>query len=1073
MVRFALRNPYAVVVMVLAIIIIGVTAIGRIPTDILPIFKTAAVQILTFYPGMPTETVERDITNRLERWTSQANGIARQESKSIIGVSIVKDYFRPDIDPNTAMSQVSSLAISDLYYLPPGTIPPMVMPFDPTATIPLALLSVSSDSLDEKQLYDIAYFSIRNQLSGISGVIAPAVYGGKLRRILVYLDPDKLRGHGLAPTDVSKALRNSNVFIPTGQAKIGDLDYQITANGMPAAVEEINNFPIKVENGAPVFVKDIGTVKDTFAIQTNVVHVDAKRQVYIPIYRQPGANTIQAVEGVKDAIARILTRVPPGVKLDVIFDQSHYVRESITSLENEGLLGALLASFMILIFIGSFRSMAIIFLSIPLSVLFAFIGFYFTGDTINAMTLGGLALAVGRLVDDSIVVLENTHRHLHMGKSALRAAREAAEEVAMPVLVSTITTIIVFFPVVFLYGMGKYLFTPLALSVAFAMAASYVMAMTVVPVAMAVLYRRRRGEVVIGEATAGGLHDEADWSEELSHEEEDKRRGVFAYFERGFEAVRRSYEKVLAWALVNRGKVVTTAILGFAGTLALYPLLGNELFPPVDAGQFMIRVRGQSGTRIEKMEQTVNEIEAALREEIPERDRETIISNTGVLNDWPAAYTPNSGAQDAFINVQLSPARARSAQSYVAKLRADLPERFPGIEFNYDTGGLLTAALNFGLPSPINIQVEGNDLRTSRDIAEKIKALVEAVAGTADVRIQQRLDYPQLDVTVDRVKAAYVGLTQQDVLKNATSALNSSISFDPAFWIDDRNGNHYFLGVQYPEDQIKSRETLENIPVTGQGQDTPILLRNIADFKRSTGALETNHVNIVRVIDLYANVQGRDIGSVAGEIQQSINSLEVPSGYRIQMRGEVSSMKESFQSLTFGLALAAMLVYLVMVAQFRSFLDPFIIMFAVPLGLIGVIWMLLLTGTTLNIQSFMGTIFMVGIAVSNSILLVEFANRLMRDGLPMREAVVRASGIRLRPIVMTSLAAILGLFPMGFLAGRGAEANVPLARAVIGGLTVSTILTLVVVPVLFTLLKRDRTATNVADEIDLREIGEG
>ena len=1073
MVRFALRNPYAVVVMVLAIIIIGITAIGRIPTDILPIFKTAAVQILTFYPGMPTETVERDITNRLERWTSQANGIARQESKSIIGVSIVKDYFRPDIDPNTAMSQVSSLAISDMYYLPPGTIPPMVMPFDPTATIPLALLSVSSDTLDEKQLYDIAYFSIRNQLSGISGVIAPAVYGGKLRRILVYLDPDKLRGHGLAPTDVSKALRNSNVFIPTGQAKIGDLDYQITANGMPAAVEEINNFPMKVENGAPVFVKDIGTVKDAFAIQTNVVHVDGKRQVYIPIYRQPGANTIQAVEGVKDAIARILTRVPQGVKLDVIFDQSHYVRESITSLENEGLLGALLASFMILIFIGSFRSMVIIFLSIPLSVLGAFIGFYFTGDTINAMTLGGLALAVGRLLDDSIVVLENTHRHLHMGKSALKAARDAAEEVAMPVLVSTITTIVVFFPVIFLYGVGKYLFTPLALSVAFAMVASYVIAMTVVPVAMAVLYRRR-GALGIGVATASaGSHDEEDWSEEISHEEGGKRRGVFSFFERGFEAVRRGYERVLGWALVNRGKVVTTAILGFAGTLALYPFLGNELFPPVDAGQFMIRVRGQSGTRIEKMEQTVNEIEAALQEEIPERDRKTIISNLGVLNDWPAAYTPNSGAQDAFINVQLSPERTAGAQSYVVKLRADLPERFPGIEFAYDTGGLLTAALNFGLPSPINIQVEGNDLRTSLGIAEKIKSVVETVPGTVDVRIQQRLDYPQLDVTVDRVKAAYVGLTQQDVLKNATSALNSSISFDPAFWIDDKNGNHYFLGVQYPEDQIKSRETLENIPVTGQGQDTPILLRNIADFKRSTGALETNHVNIVRVIDLYANVQGRDIGSVAGEIQKRIDGLEVPSGYRVQTRGEVSSMKESFQSLTFGLVLAAMLVYLVMVAQFRSFLDPFIIMFAVPLGLIGVIWMLLLTGTTLNIQSFMGTIFMVGIAVSNSILLVEFANRLMRDGLPMREAVVRASGIRLRPIVMTSLAAILGLFPMGFLAGRGAEANVPLARAVIGGLTVSTILTLIVVPVLFTLLKREHRTTAVADEIDLGQIGEG
>ncbi len=1045
MVRLALRNPYAVIVMVLAITIIGLTAISRMPTDILPIFKTPAVQILTLYPGMPAEIVERDMTNRLERWTSQANGIARQESKSVTGVSIVRDFFRPDIDPNTAMSQVSSLAISDLYYLPPGTIPPMVMPFDPTATIPLALLSVSSDVMDEKQIYDVAYFSIRNQLSGIQGVIAPAVYGGKLRRILVYLDPDRLRGYGLAPMDVVKSLRNFNVFIPTGNAKIGDLDYQINANGMVPRVEEINDFPIKIENGAPVFVKDVGTVKDAFSIQTNVVHVNGKRQVYIPIYRQPGANTIQAVEGVKEAIPRILSRIPKGINLDVIFDQSHYVRESIASLETEGLLGALLASFMILMFIGSFRSMAIIFLSIPLSVLAAFIGLYFTNDTINAMTLGGLALAIGRLVDDSIVVLENTHRHLRMGKGALQAAREAAEEVAMPVLVSTITTMVVFFPVIFLYGMGKYLFTPLALSVAFAMAASYVMAMTVVPVAMAYLYRRRGGEAATGEPSPVG------------HEE---RPGIFGFFEQAFERLRQGYESLLGWALVNQKKVLITASVLFVASLALYPLMGKELFPQVDAGQFMIRVRGPSGTRIEKMEDLVNQIEAALHEEIPDRDRKMIISNIGILYDWPAAYTPNSGPQDAFINVQLTLERTLSAQAYVAKLRRDLPARFPGIEFAFDTGGLLTAALNFGLPSPINIQVEGNDLHVSYAIAEKIKSLVNSIPGTTDVRIQQRLDYPQIDVNVDRVKAAYLGLTQQDVVKNAVSALNSSINFDPAFWLDDKTGNHYFLGVQYPEDQIESKETLENIPLTGPDQSHPVLLRNIAEFKRSTGPLEVNHVNIVRVIDVFSNVEGRDIGSVASEIQKKLDALEVPAGYRVQMRGEVSSMKESFQSLAFGFMLAVALVYLVMVAQFRSFLDPFIIMFAVPLGLIGVIWILLLTGTNFNIQAFMGTIFMVGIAVSNSILLVEFANRLMRDGLPMQEAVIQAGGIRLRPILMTSLAAVLGLLPMAFGVGRGAEANIPLARAVIGGLTISTMLTLIVVPILFTLLKRTQRATN-------------
>src|SRR5712691_5183462 len=481
MVRFALRNPYAVVVMVLAIIIIGITAIGRIPTDILPIFRTPAVQILTFYPGMPAEIVERDITNRLERWTSQANGIARQESKSLIGVSIVKDYFRSDIDPNTAMSQVSSLASSDLYYLPPGTIPPMVMPYDPTASIPLALLTVSSESLNETQLYDVAYFNIRNMLSGITGTIAPAVFGGRIRRILVYVDPNKLAARNLSPLDVVNGLRQWNTLIPTGDAKMGSTDYMIVTNGMVPKVDEINDFPLKIVNAAAVFVKDVGYAKDTYQIQTNVVHVNGRRQVYIPIYRQPGTNTIQVVEGVKKALADIRSRIPSGVDLRVIFDQSIYVRRSLESLEKEAILGAVLAALMVLVFLGSARFTVVIFLTIPLSILAAFIGLYATSNTLNSMTLGGLALAIGRLVDDSVVVLENTVRHLRMGKTALAAARDAAEEVAMPVIVSTVTTVVVFFPVVFLTGLGRFLFSPLALSVAFAMTASYILAMTLIP----------------------------------------------------------------------------------------------------------------------------------------------------------------------------------------------------------------------------------------------------------------------------------------------------------------------------------------------------------------------------------------------------------------------------------------------------------------------------------------------------------------------------------------------------------------------------------------------------------------
>ena len=1037
MVRTALRNPHLVIVGILAIIIVGLTVLFRLPADILPIFKTPAVQILTLYPGMPTEVMERDITNRLERWTSQANGVALQESKSLTGVSVVRDYFRPDIDPNTALSQVSSLAISDLYYLPPGTIPPMVMPYDPTASTPLALLTISSETLNETQLYDIAYFNIRNMLSGITGTIAPAVFGGRIRRILVYVDPNQLAARGLSPLDVANGLRRWNTLIPTGNAKMGSTDYMIITNGMVPRVEEINNFPLKIANGAPVFVKDIGTAKDTYQIQTNVVHVNGRRQVYIPIYRQPGANTIQVVEGVKKALADIHSRIPSGVDLRVIFDQSIYVRRSLESLEKEALLGAVLAALMVLVFLGSARFTTVVFLTIPLSILAALIGLYATGNTLNSMTLGGLALAIGRLVDDSIVVLENTVRHLRMGKAALAAASDAAEEVAMPVVVSTITTVVVFFPVVFLTGLGRFLFSPLALSVAFSMAASYVLAMTLIPA-----------------YSARFLKPEAE------RQEPEQRPSFFARVAAKLEGLKDIYERWLEKALARRRLVLIGAGSAFAMALALYPFLGKELFPPIDAGQFTILVRAPSGTRIELSEELASGVEAAVRDVIPAGEINTIVANTGVLYDWPAAYTPNAGPMDSFLNIQLTERHQTSAQEHVRRLREVLPSKFPGVEFAFDTGGLLSAALNFGLPSPIDIQVTGNSLEVAQKIARQVQAEVRQVPGAVDVRIQQKLDYPALGVDVDRVKAAYLGLTAEDTVKNLLTALNSSVNFLPSFWIDERNGNHYFLGAQYPEALIRDTATIENIPLTDPSpkgsESQPVLLKNLASVSRSVAPLEVAHRNITRVTDIYANVSGRDIASVARDIEGRLERLELPAGYHVAMRGEVQSMRESFAGLGLGLLMAVALVYLVMVAQFRSFLDPLIILFAVPLGIVGVIGALLLTGMTVNIQSYIGTIFMVGIAVSNSVLLVEFANRLRSEGVPIDEAVVKASAIRLRPILMTSFAAIAGLLPMAFQFGTGAEANVPLARAVIGGLTASTFLTLFVVPALYLVLKRPK-----------------
>jgi len=1038
LVRFSLRNPYAVVVLALAILVLGLTALSRIPVDLLPIFKTPAVQVVTFYPGMPAEIMEKDITSRLERWTGQSNGIARQEAKSMIGVSIVKDYFREDIDPNTAMSQVTSLAMSDLFYLPPGTIPPMVMPFDPTASIPLALLSVSSPTFDETQLYDVAYFDLRNRLQGITGVIAPAVYGGKLRRILAYVDRDKLEARSLAPMDVVKALRAYNLMIPTGDAKLGDTDYQIVSNGMVPKVDDLNDIPVKVDKGAPVFVRDVAHAEDTSQIQTNIVRVNGKRQVYIPIYRQPGANTIQIIEGLKDAIKNILSRLPKGINLDIVFDQSVYVRTAIRSLIDEGLLGALLAAGMILIFLGSFRSTLIISLSIPLSILAALTGLYYAGDSINAMTLGGLALAVGRLVDDAIVVLENTFRHLQIGKSSRQAALEATGEVAMPVLVATATTIVVLFPITFLTGIGKFLFTPLAKSVTFAMATSYFMSMMLIPIYCARFFRPAAAEA---QASANSAHT-----------------GGWGPFERFYRRLIAVYESMLRRAIAHQAPVLVAVLLLFLGSLGLFPLIGKELFPQVDAGQFTVLVRATSGTRVERTEGLIAQVEEAIRKDIPKEDLQMLISNIGVLLDWPAAYTPNSGPQDAFVLVQLTPHHRKSSFDHVNVLRSHLPQAFPGTEFTFDTGGLVTAALNFGLPSPIDIQIEGNKLDVAHDIAEKIKAIAERVPGTADVRIKQKLDYPQIALDVDRVKSACLGLTQTDVVKNVVTALNSSINFDPAFWIDSSNGNHYFVGAQYREKDISTLDTLKNIPITPTNGGSPTLLRNLANFSLQLAPAEVDHLNITRVTDIFVDVAGRDVGSVAADIEKGLNNIEVPFGYFVKMRGEVSSMRESFGGLWFGFALAPILVYLVMVAQFKSFLDPFIIMFAVPLGLIGVLATLFITHTYLNVQSFIGIIFMGGISVSNSVLLVEFANRLRAVGRATSDAAVEAGLIRLRPILMTSIAAVLGLLPMAIGLGHGSEANVPLARAVVGGLTVSTLLTLVVVPVLYTLLKRGAPA---------------
>ena len=1067
MIGFALRNPYAVGVAALATVVLGVASFQRLPADLLPIFKTPAVQIVTFYPGMPPEVMERDIMSRLERWTGQSVGIERQEAKAMLGVCVVKDFFREGISLETAMSQVTSYAVSDMFYLPPGTIPPMVMPFDPTASVPLCLVSVSSPAMNEKELYDIAYFELRNRLQSIQGVIAPAVYGGKLRRILAYVDRVRLEARGLGPADVARALQRQSVFIPAGNLKAGNLDYQIFANSMPAKVEELNDMPIAVRDGIPVMVRDVAEVRDSSQIQTNVVRINGRRQVYIPIYRQPGANTIEIVASIRRNLERIqqrLREMDPSARdlsIEVVLDQSVYVRNSLRALQLEGILGAGFAALIVLAFLRRLRSTVLILVSLPLAILAALTGLYFWGATLNAMTIGGLALVIGILIDQSIVVVEAIVRHVEEGLDPFEAALRGASEVAAPVLVSTVTFCIVFFPVAFLSGMAKYLFGPVALAATLAMSASFAFSITLVPAFCARILKGSAGRA--SQPAGSGLA--------------------------------AAYEGLVRHLLPLRWAVVGAAGLLLGVSLFLLRSTGTELFPAVDAGQFQIGVRLPSGTRIERTEARLAEIEALLIEEIgqpdpwvperhPDSDLRMLIANIGVLMDWPAAYTPNSGPMDAFVLVQLKakPGRPGSFE-YVGRLRARLNERFRDAEFSFDTGGLLTAALNQGEPAPIHLQVEGSNLETSHRIAGIIADRAAGVPGIADVRLAQRMDYPILDLEIDRVKAALAGVEVDDVMKNLVTATNSSIGFDPAFWIDERNGNHYFIGAQYEEAALDSIDTLRDIPVSGQRGTPPVALRTLVDIKRRMGPATVSHRNITRVIDVYAAVlPGFDVGTVAADVEAALlasadlrpipreadrgSYFEVAgaefadAGYSYRITGEAATMRDALDQFLQGFLLAVALVYLVLVLQFRSFRDPFIVLLAVPLGLIGVGWMLYFGGNALSVMSAMGIIMMVGLVVAYSILLVDFADRRLARGVDVREAISEAARVRLRPILMTSLTTVLALAPMA-VGGPGAEANVPLARAIIGGSLSAAALTLLVVPCLYVIFKRSAGARQV------------
>ena len=1062
LIRASLKNPYAVTVMCLSVLLIGVITLTRIPIDILPVFRSPAVQVFTFYGGMPAEGVEKDITGRIERWTNQANGIARQESRSLIGASIVRNYFQGDADPNGALTQVNSLALAAMPTMPPGTLPPIVLPYDPTSSTPISIVAVSGSSHSEATLYDAGRYEVRPMIMNNPGAITPIVYGGKVRAVMLYLDRIRMEARGLAPVDVMKAMDQFNIFLPTGSVKVGETDYAIDSNSMIEIVDRMGAMPLKAESGNVSYIRDVATPQDSSFVQTNVVRVDGNRQVYIPVFRQTGASTLTVVDTLKKSLKSMQDRLSrPGIDLKLVMDQSVYVRSSIAALVQEGLLGAVLCSLVILLFLGQWRMTLIAILTLPLSVLGAIVCLYVTGNTVNVMTLAGLALAIGPMVDSAIICLENTHRHLGLGVDPEDAAYLGASEVALPELVSTLCTFLVLAPLALMPGMGVFLFRPMALAVAFAMISAYLLSRTLVPSFSALLLQPH-----------------------LVHSDHQRPIGwlgrTFHRWEALIDRAIAGYLRGLDFVLRYRIQTIAVGALLFCIVLLSYgSILRKEFFPEVDSGAFEMVMRGPSGLRIEKTEEYVAQAESMVRETIGDHDLQMIISEIGVVPDWSAAFTPNAGPMDTILRVQLSPHRQYSAEHHIAKIRAEFAkeERFSQFEFGFDSGGMIRSALNEGKSNPIRIRVIGKQQKLAHEIASSIKQEISRIDGVVDARILQRLNYPQFVITVDRQKSADLGLTQEDVMRNVVAAANSSISFNKKnFWIDPVSYNQYFVGVMYPEQDFQSMEDLLDIPLTGAGQQTPILLRSLATIARASVPTEATHVNLQPSIDLVMSVAGRDLGHVAADVHRVLekygradgNDSWVPydpnstdqtilKGFKIVLSGEYSRMQDTFTNLFNGLLLAILLMYFLMVALDKSWVVPLTVMLTVPLALIGIFPFLYHTGTALNVQSLLGIIFIVGIKVANTVLLTDYAQELRRhEGLSPHEAIRKAASVRVRPVTMTALAAFFAMIPAAMALEHGSEANAPLARAILGGLIAGEPATLFVLPCLYSLFVRDQ-----------------
>ena len=1056
--KFALKYPYFIIMLCLMVMLVGVFNMFSMPVDLFPKIDIPVVVVATFYNGMPPQQIEADITNTFERFFTLGANIDHSESRSLTGVSLIKIYFKPGTDPNAALSNIANLALADLRRLPPGTLPPVVLGMDASSQ-PVCLVTLKGQGLNETQLKDVAQFQVRNQISNVQGASVPQPYGGTYRQIQIYVDPVKLEAHNMSLNDVVEGVNSSNLILPAGDVRIGSKDYNIYANSQFPDAKQMNSMPLKSYGNSSVLVADVGHAEDSGALQYNIVRIDGQRSVYVPIFKQGGdSNTITIVNGMKAAIKHLVD-IPDSLRTAVVFDQSIFVKLAIKNLVKEASIGLVLTGLMILLFLGSPRATFAVLLSIPLSALVCLLLTHAMGGSINTMLLGGLALAFSRLIDDSVVVLENIFRFMEMGVPPRTAAEQGGMEVSLAVLAATSTTSIVFFPVTFLSGVSKYIFTPLALGVVLSIFASYVFAMSVVPLFCATFIR-------------------------LDHKETGPGHGKMSFFRRivdrfnqYFQRMLERYEALAKRVLARPGFTAMGILAGVALViLVLFPFLGRAYFPRTDPGQFVIDVRMPSGSRLEVSNQYIARVEQIIRETVNPSDLGMIVSNIGVYPDLSAIYTTNASMDTAFVQTSLKEDHSVGSYEYMARVRRRLAREMPEVTTYFQAGGLVDAVINQGLPAPIDVQVGSTDLAGSFDLSQQLSQKIKALPNVSAVYIPQDLNYPGLQLNIDRERASLMGLSAQNVVDNVITALTSDGQVAPTYWIDPKSGNNYMVTVQYDNHFLNnmSMEDFKNIPLRGirpagyspseegrAASDIPsnflvgahasgyTTLASVADIKEINTPTEVDHYQIRRVIDIYVATRTEALQTVAQDVNRLIANTKTDKNTTLRVRGAAVSMNNSFREFGLGLLISVALVYLILMAQFTSFIDPFIILMAIPPGLAGVVMILLFTGSTLNIMSLMGVIMMTGIVVSNSILIVEFSGILHGQGLPLLEATVQACKVRLRPILMTSLATLLGMIPMALGLEAGSEQYAPLARAIIGGLGVSVVVTVFLVPAVY------------------------